>query len=190
MARGLKKAKAAKRARVELGDHGTPERRQHDPIKLQPADVNNPGVRAAKVMTESAIDYLLKRGSITQRMYDAAERLQAQYCRAAAGRRVIGSYNEPTTGDGEISDRAALAIKAVNEAIRVVGQHHSGIVVHVVLEDLPMASWALKKGLHHAAAADRLRIGLSVLADHYRLPKDSEEQKVTAGSGRIRAVRA
>ena len=140
------------------------------------------GARPARSVTvnlaESPLGWLLARGLIDQRQFDAGEKLRADWERAnlapsitmrwdagprSGGFRGSGDHLEPT-------ERQAAARQRFDAAITALGRDLNDIAWRVICsgEAMPMAEKALGWPVRSGRLV--LRMALDRLADFYRLP--------------------
>jgi hypothetical protein len=132
------------------------------------------------VVHQRAIDTLgkmLRAGTITQAMHDAARDFQASFIIASLDPlRAVPVLRVPGTGrNASLTERQALARWRVAEAIRTLGGHDSpagSMLWHVVGGGLTLRQWALRqrwggRPVRQDQAHGVLVASLSVLAGHY-----------------------
>lgn len=184
MAKGRKK-QAARRPRQELGDLGPPERAQHDQVRTE--ETMTAGVRCGRVMTQTMRDRYWRRGLITERQHVAAERLWSDWYASGRAPTIVASYTERMDrGDGA-DDGRLLASDRCRQAIQAVGIYLSPILVHVVCTDGAIEAWSVNR-MKQVEAMALLRVALSTLADHYRMPAEDEHGNPVEQPRRIRGV--
>lgn len=135
------------------------------------------GRRVSVNVAESPLGWLYSRKLVSDRQFDAGERLRADYERAALGARVTMRWEATPTGSrkgapGEPLDPTLAHIAAKNRfdaAIAAAGPGLADILWRVVCacEGLPAAERAL--GWPARAGKLVLTFALDRLADHYRL---------------------
>jgi hypothetical protein len=123
-------------------------------------------------LAESPLGWLKARGLVSERQFEAGERLRGDYERAQLGPRVTMRWSPRVDGAGIDLDPAEtqLAAKArFDAAIAAAGPGLADVLWRVVCagEGLPAA----EKTLGWPARAGRLVLGLALdrVADHYRL---------------------
>lgn len=126
-------------------------------------------------LAESPLTWLHARGHLTDRQFDAGERLRADYERAQLSPSVTMRWDAvriSSTGDRGLnaSERQIAARQRFDAAVADAGKGLSDILWRVVCagEGLPAA----EKALDWPARSGKLvlRIALDRVADHYRMP--------------------
>ncbi len=164
-------------------DTGPKERHQHgDVIELE--ETMRAGLRRARNRTQTVLDRYLLRREISDRQYDAGNRLYRQWRASGSQMSVTGHYG-PRLGHSQDKSEFQIDMRGrVDAALRDVGKQLSAVLVHVCLCDLPARNWALGIGGAPQAGIVVLRLALEALADHY------EKGRKTAGSGVDREIAA
>ncbi len=148
-------------------DAGPAERYQHgDIIQIEPT--TRAGISCRRVMTQSMLDRYFARKQITQRQFDAGQRLYGLWRAGGGEQRVIAYYAVRVQGQIEMSDRAADLRHRVTQLLRDMGAL-SGVLVHVCLCDSAARDWAINRGDAPQAGLAVLRLALDGLADYLRL---------------------
>lgn len=107
------------------------------------------------------------RDQITERQFDAGERLLAWWRAAGGGRLSISNYGVRIPGGCEISEHQASLRCDLNAALSVIGPRLSSVVIHVCLCDEAAGDWGER---HRGKPGDGiaiLRLALDSLADHW-----------------------
>lgn len=127
-----------------------------------------------------AIDRYRVRGSITQRQYEAGDRLHCDMVRAGQAPKVtanlLGAGGGGECSYGMASTMAQVAARQrLRNAAAAVGRRLWGILTAVIWEDMAASAWASGEGVRderHARTAGMitLQVGLDTLADHYGIP--------------------
>lgn len=135
-----------------------------------------PSARSVTVnLSESPLTWLHARGHLTDRQFDAGERLRADYERGQLAPSVTMRWDAvriSSTGDRGLnaSERQIAARQRFDAAVADAGKGLSDILWRVVCagERLPAA----EKVLDWPARSGKLvlRIALDRVADHYRMP--------------------
>lgn len=134
-----------------------------------------------------AIDRYRTRGSITQRQYEAGDRLHCDMVRAGHAPRVTANFlgtgggSECTYGMPATMAQVAARQRCRNAA-NAVGRRLWGVLVAVIWQDMVASAWAVDEGIgdeRHARTAGMiaLQIALDTLADHYGFQSKEEAQK-------------
>lgn len=135
----------------------------------------SPGARSVVVnLAESPLTWLHARGHLTDRQFDAGERLRADFERAQLSPSITMRWDPVRTkGSGErgltAGERQIAARGRFDAAIRHAGQGLSDILWRVVCagEGLPQAEKALNWPVRSGKVV--LRIALDRVADHYHM---------------------
>ena len=155
------------RAAGPRGDHGSEERYRHgDVIRIEPGEAA--GVEVRRVLTQSALDRYFAREQISQRQFDAGQKLYRLWRASGGGQRVTASYGPRVQGARELTDAQAALRNDVNGVLRRMGPL-AAILVHVCLCDEAARDWAHARGDAPQAGIVVLRLALDALADHWRL---------------------
>jgi hypothetical protein len=176
-------------APVTLATSATPDcfARQHGTF----AEVDMPAVidqapASGKVwrnLTQTPLDRLLHRGSLTPRQWAAGERLRGDLHAAALGPRVttrldaaIGSARTDPAWGLAPGERAAAARRRVRQTLDAVGAPLAAVLIAVVWHDSAPGHWATTTGLDASSARPAgmmaLRLALDTLADRYGLKNE------------------
>ena len=150
-------------------------RYQHDIIFVPERDRDHQQERPARVETQTQIDRLERRKSITEDQAEAGRKYytDAYYAgvvprgRVSVGDRVSGSCEdaseEAINRHIAVKDRRAKAIRALGELV--------SIAEWVCVDDYPAESWAIRRREHPRAGIAIARVMLTTLAKHYGLTK-------------------
>lgn len=160
--------------------------------------------RTVRVM-QSPIEVLTARQKISDRQSEAAKRLLSDW--HLAGLSPVGSVDPNRTGSGgsrwapgqmPLSESQAAARRSWRDAVRAMGPDLSVMVVAVVIEAevtgerLEPLAQRLTGRSHaktaSAALVELLKVGLNVLASHYRIPDTSK--RIRGWVGEKSAVRS
>lgn len=161
----------------------TPEQRSRNVYaEVDPAEIDSaeqPIGRAWRNLTATPLDRYRRRGLIDDRLWQAGERLRADFHRAQLGPRVTLSYAPPTGGGGDVGwqmpagARQAEARDRWRRALAALGPGLAALVVAAVCEEATAADLGARLGRSgrnaEVAGMTALAIGLDLLADHYRL---------------------
>ncbi len=164
-----------------------PFAQQHGAFALVDAPGENEAAPARKVwrnLTQTPLDRLLHRGSLTPRQWAAGERLRADLHAAALGPRVttrldaaIGSARTDPAWGLAPGERAAAARRRVRQTLDAVGAPLAAVLIAVVWHDSAPAHWATTTGLDASSARPAgmmaLRLALDTLAERYGLKTDA-----------------
>ena len=129
------------------------------------------GIKRARVRTQTMLDRYLAREQITQRQFDAGQRLHGTWRAAGSAQTVVASYGLRVAGGGDMTQRQAALRSDVTSALLSTGNRLASILVHVCLCDEAAGTWGER---HRGKAADGipvLRLALDCLADHWGLPQ-------------------
>jgi hypothetical protein len=151
--------KRTRRRNAVAVDHGTPERSGHD--ELVPHQTERAGVVGRRVKHACRLDWYWDKASLDDRQHEAGIRFRRDWLLAAASPKLTGTYG-PRIGAGR-HDFHALHLSArqgVATALLAVGSDLGAILVAVCGFD----EWA-------SGRLPRLREGLTLLADHYGMPR-------------------
>jgi hypothetical protein len=156
---------------------GVRARRQS--VLLREADVEvtagpdpaRPNVTLTRARRCDPLVKLHKAGSIAGRHVDAAEKLrqQLEYAEAGGGGGDLSEIHVPAHQRRGISDWQLLNLTHVRNAVSAVTHDNRPMLLWAVSGG-NVAGYAAFVGIRHNTASERLRAGLSELADHYQLP--------------------
>lgn len=173
---------------IELGDmmRATPERAQHDEIEAGERllfSVDGGRVRTQRsygqrVVTQRPVDRYLRRGWISQRQWQAAERIAALWHVAGLEPRVTAHWS-PSTRAGVLgnvgmaaSERQAHArMQLRGVLVRCGGQIGVAVVVAVVCDRESASSWASRRGWPAEQGLGALKLALEAAADYLGVDK-------------------
>jgi Domain of unknown function (DUF6456) len=144
---------------AETGDHGPPERARHG--ELVPRDTGMPGVSGRRVRHECRLDWYSDKCSITDRQHAAGLRFRTDWLLAAAPPKLIGRYALRLPPRHDMSEVQLAARQRAAKAAVKLGPELLRVLVDVCCFD----AWAAER-------LPRLREGLTLLADHYGLPRE------------------
>jgi hypothetical protein len=128
-------------------------------------------LRCARNRTQTILDRYLLRQQITERQYDAGNKIYRQWRASGSQVSVTGRYGPRLGHSPEKSEYQIDMRRRVDLAMRDVGAQLSAVVVHVCLCDLPARDWAISAGGAPQAGIVVLRLALDALADHYEKSK-------------------
>jgi hypothetical protein len=135
-------------------------------------DKDGRAVRGLAYRAIGTLERMARRGAIADEMVDAAERFRADFTvaaleplRAAQLRERVGC--EPVST--ELSWRAALARRRVQNALAAVGHPGSSCLWAVVGEEKSLKEWAVTARISDENATGVLIAALGTLKAHYRL---------------------
>ena len=153
--------------RAAAADSGPAERYQHgDAIRTE--TTGRAGVFCRRVTTQTMLDRYYARQQISQRQFDAGQRLYGVWRAAGGEQRITAFYGVRVQGQSDMTDREAELRHRVTLLLRHMGAL-SGILVHVCLCDAAARDWAVARGDAPQAGLAILRLALDGLADHWRL---------------------
>lgn len=147
----------------------TPERRQHDQI-IRHHDTGEAGRVARRV--QPPIEVLYKRHTIDQRQHDAAVRWLDDYEVALQGARDMDGELPPGVNAGSVEGHSARRIAAmtrVRQGYQAMGKQCAPVVDAVVVGRCSLSVLARESGEARDYIRGLLDVGLSALADYYRL---------------------
>lgn len=167
-------------ADVIQADTGPRERHQHgDTIELE--ETIHAGLRRARNRSQTILDRYLLRRQISERQYDAGNKIYRQWRASGSQVSVTGRYGPRLGHSPEKSEHQIDMRHRVDLALRDVESQLSAILVHVCLCDLPARDWAIGIGGAPQAGIVVLRLALDALADHYEKTKKLSRSVVNAG---------
>ena len=165
--------------KIIQSDTGPIERYQHgDAIELE--ETIQAGMRRARNRSQTILDRYLLRRQISDRQYDAGNKIYRQWRASGSQTSVTGRYGPRLGHSPEKSDHQIDMRHRVDMALRDVGSQLSAVLIHVCLCDLPARDWALSIGGAPQAGIVVLRLALDALADHYEKSKRVDQSVVNA----------
>jgi hypothetical protein len=142
-----------------------------DTYEDDPDDKDKELRRTLRVTTQTLLDRYKQRQEITETQWKAGDTLRADFYLAGMEPRIIGSYQEPSHGKGEITDRQVAARQRFRHAMQAIGPEFSSAVVNVCLLDQSSAISFINRGYAKRRAEivgmEFLKAGLGRLAKHY-----------------------
>jgi hypothetical protein len=184
---GVVVEKRRRRDDIELGDmKATPERQQHDEIETgerllyagEEGRSRSQRTYGQRVTTQRPVDRYLKRGWITARQWQAAERIAALWHQAGLEPRVTASWSPSTqaTALGNVgmaaSERQAHARMELRRVLaRCGGQIGAAVVVAVVCDREAASSWAARMDWPREQGIGALKLALEAAADDLGLDR-------------------
>lgn len=138
----------------------TAERRQHDDVVGTTTDLASRGARIERVATQRAVDRLWIRGRITQRQYDAADRLYRTWRQA---RLLSGSPAAP----GSVAAKGDADPEGLRQA--QAREEYRMALACLTAAQISAAEWVV---IWDQAPRDRIGCldrALDALAKHYRM---------------------
>jgi len=141
-------------------------------VEHQAADANAL-TRTVKNIANDPVEWLFNRGSLTQRQYEAAQRIRADF---EAGE--IGSNRAKPFSDarimggalpGDLTVRQAEAIRRYTLCLKPLGIVGERLVRLVVIDCRPLKDIGERMGMDKNYRVPRLAEALDVVADFYRL---------------------
>ena len=164
---------------VNQADTGPSERHQHgDAIELE--ETIQAGLRRARNRSQTILDRYLLRRQISERQYDAGNKIYRQWRASGSQASVTGRYGPRLGHSPEKSEHQIDMRHRVDMALRDVGSQLSAVLVHVCLCDLPARDWAIAIGGAPQAGIVVLRLALDALADHYEKSRRIDQSVVNA----------
>lgn len=149
----------------------TRERATHDEITIPQQDRDHQHHRPARVETQTQLDRLERRKSISPELAEAGRRyFQDAYYAGTVPRAATSGSERVDRSPEALSDRYVAASQRRRHAIKALGDL-VGVVEWVCVDDLSPYSWAMKQGEFPGAGIAVLRIGLLTLAKHYGIVK-------------------
>lgn len=173
---------------VELGDmmRATPERGQHDEIEMgerllfaiDGGRVRTQRTYGQRVVTQRPVDRYLRRGWITHRQWQAADRVAALWHVAGLEPKVTANWS-PSTQAGVLgncgmaaSERQAHARMELRRLLaRCGGQIGAAVLVAVVCDRESTSSWAARMGWPQEQGLGALKLALEAAADDLGLDR-------------------
>jgi len=132
----------------------------------------------AVVVVRSRLEQMERRGEITRRQRIAGDRLERAFQQAQVAirsaldlDRVRGAGNDGAMAVYETAGNIAGATMEIERAISALGSL-AHVVLYVAVAGLPASQWAEASGYNGRSGIDMLKLGLSTLANHYRLDGD------------------
>ncbi len=173
---------------IELGDmmRAPAERAQHDDIEMgERLLFSIDGGRARtqrtygqRVVTQRPVDRYVRKGWISQRQWQAAERIAALWHAAGLEPKVTANWNATTqaTALGNVgmaaSERQAHARMELRRVLaRCGGQIGAAVVVAVVCDRESTSSWAARMGWPQEHGLGALKLALEAAADDLGLDR-------------------
>lgn len=173
---------------VELGDmmRAPPERSQHDEVETgerllyagEDGRARSQRTYGQRVTTQRPVDRYLRRGWISQRQWQAAERIAALWHLAGLEPRVTASWSPSTqaTALGNVgmaaSERQAHARMELRRVLsRCGGQIGAAVVVAVVCDREAASSWAARMHWPAEQGLGALKVALEAAADDFGLDR-------------------
>ncbi len=178
----MKKRHTSKRRTEDAiqADTGPVERHQHgDAIELE--ETIRAGLRRARNRSQTILDRYLLRRQISERQYDAGNKIYRQWRASGSQVSVTGRYGPRLGHSPDKSEHQIDMRHRVDLALRDVGSQLSAVLVHVCLCDLPARDWAISTGGAPQAGIVVLRLALDALADHYEKSKRVGQSLVDVG---------
>lgn len=161
-------------------DTGPSERYQHgDAIEIE--ETIQAGLRRARNRSQTILDRYLLRRQISDRQYDAGNKIYRQWRASGSQASVTARYGPRLGHSPEKSDHQIDMRHRVDMALRDVGSQLSAVLIHVCLCDLPARDWAIAIGGAPQAGIVVLRLALDALADHYEKSRKVNQSAVNAG---------
>ena len=161
--------KKKKKANVQA-DYGPAERQQHGEYVEE--DTMAAGVRRLRNTTADPIAYYRKRGLITDRQFDAAERFSVVHRKASlTANYATACLTKAPGGETAMAETAERAKQEVRFTLKFVGYPLAGIIVHVAGFGFTAGSW---ESVSTARRPDQdgmiaLRLALDGLMKYYQM---------------------
>jgi hypothetical protein len=149
----------AKRRQTAAADLGPPERARHG--EVVPRATEAAGVIGRRVKHECRLDWYHDKASLDDRQYDAGIRFRRDWLLATAPPRLTGTYG-PRVGTSvqDFHEIQLAARRRTARALLALGEELGAPVIAVCGFD----EWA-------SGRLPRLREALTLLADHYGMPR-------------------
>ena len=125
-----------------------------------------------RVRAAHALDALERRAVLTPRQIAAGRRLLASYSLGVVGLR-LGDMPHATRVPAQFMEAKIAAERDYDAARDLLGGRIWPVVWAVACADQSVQELARARGQNPTATATLLRLGLDLLADHFRLPEDA-----------------
>jgi hypothetical protein len=172
-----KPSRTARQAAVQLSAFPV-ERLQHDLLvpetRIERDDAGRELYRTIglRVHTQTPIDRYLSQGHVSAEQWWGGDQLRSDFERGSFELMARSRWDAQPTGGlsdfGSVSLAACAARRDYVKAIEALPGRLSPIIVHVCCLRGYAADWAISKGLPRGDGMALLRLGLDLLADHYR----------------------
>ena len=143
-------------------DCGTPERALKGDLLPRTTDLR--GTSGRRVRHECRLDWYLDKCSLDDRQHAAGMRFRRDWQLAAAASKVVGTYEPRIPADGDFRDAQLAARRRVGKALLAAGRALAPVLVDVCGFD----NWA-------SGRLPLLREALTLLADHYGMPRHARD---------------
>ena len=159
--------------RSRESDFGTPERLQHTAgIRYERTSKKLGSKKRLRITQQTPLDRMKSRDQITQRQYDAGEKLYTLFYKSGKLQRLTSNYEAVIVDGGKRGgETASEAEMQYNEALKFVGRDLASVLRWVCIVGSSPSEWAKKEGHAEKSGVTVLRIALDALGDFFRMPR-------------------
>ena len=164
------------RKRAPRPDYGPGElRSRHKVVREHRVDEEGRIVKGGRVLTQWPLDRYLARKFISEKQWEAGDKLRRDYQRAGLEPQIVARYSDmvsgglPLPGSPFYQERRVRAHESFWRALDAVGYAVQGILWFVVCCGNTAGEWAGDHGHSKDAAVPFLRLALDGLRQHYRI---------------------
>ena len=164
------------RKRAPRPDYGPGElRARHRVVREHRVDGEGRIVKGGRVMTQWPLDRYLARKLISEKQWEAGDKLRRAYQMAGLEPQIVARYSDmvsgglPLPGSPFYQERRVRANEAFWRALDAVGFAVQGILWFVVCCGDMAGEWAARRELSKDVALPFLRLALDGLRQHYRI---------------------
>jgi len=159
--------------RSRESDIGPPERLQHTPgIAYERTSKKLGSKKRLRITQQTPLDRMFSRQQITQRQFDAGQRLYAVWRKAGQSQRVTANYESNVVDGGPGSgETAGEAFSEYLAALRSVGRDLAGVLQWVVIQGSAPSEWAEQNGHAPKGGIVAVRLALDAAGDYFRMAR-------------------
>ena len=155
-------------------DFGTSERIQHTSgVRYERTSKKLGSEKRLRITNQTPLDRMLQRDHITQRQFDAGQKLYALHRKAGQSQRLTSNYsaNIVDGGSGGNGDNAGEAFSEYLAALRSVGRDLASVLQWVVVQGSAPNEWAKNNGHSPKGGIVAVRLALDAVGDYFRIAR-------------------
>ena len=124
-----------------------------------------------RIVNQTPLDRYLQRREITQRQWEAGQKLHALHRRAGLAQTLTVNYDQVRVDGGGAAMQPGEALTDYFAALRSIGRDLGSVAQHVVIVENSPREWAKNHGHLEKSGITVLRICLDALGDHFGMPR-------------------